>query len=176
MRAQKPGSSAAIDQWERDEISKVNLGALQDTQSEYYTVLFGKLEKYSVGAINKAIESAEKAIEAYTQKAKSENRALTADELKAIEMLMDAMKKAGQHTEYIAANGLKGIASGLKEAAGLAALFSENLGDAIGNISAIIDGVGDIKGGISDMKTAIADMKKKQGSGEKWVLPTFSAR
>ena len=167
MRAQKPGSSAAIDQWERDEISKVNLGALQDTQSEYYTVLFGKLEKYSVGAINKAIESAEKAIEAYTQKAKSENRALTVDELKAIEMLMDAMKKAGQHTEYIAANGLKGIASGLKEAAGLAALFSENLGDAIGNISAIIDGVGDIKGGISDMKTAIADMKEKQGSGEK---------
>ena len=167
MRAQKPGASAAIDQWERDEISKVNLGALQDTQSEYYTVLFGKLEKYSVGAINKAIESAEEAIEAYTQKAKSENRALTADELKAIEMLMDAMKKAGQHTEYIAANGLKGIASGLKEAAGLAALFSENLGDAISNISAIIDGVGDIKGGISDMKTAIADMKEKQGSGEK---------
>lgn len=167
MRAQNQGASAAIDQWERDEISKVNLGALQDTQSEYYTVLFGKLEKYSVGAINKAIESAEKAIEAYTQKAKSENRALTADELKAIEMLMDAMKKAGQHTEYIAANGLKGIASGLKEAAGLAALFSENLGDAISNISAIIDGVGDIKGGISDMKTAIADMKEKQGSGEK---------
>lgn len=167
MRVQKPESSAAIDQWERDEISKINLEALQDTQSEYYTVLFGKLEKYSVGAINKAIESAEEAIEAYTQKAKSENRALTADELKAIEMLMDAMKKAGQHTEYIAANGLKGIASGLKEAAGLAALFSENLGDAIGNISAIIDGVGDIKGGISDMKTAIADMKEKQGSGEK---------
>lgn len=167
MRAQKPESSAAIDQWERDEISKINLEALQDTQSEYYTVLFGKLEKYSVGAINKAIESAEAAIEAYTQKAKSENRALTADELKAIEMLMDAMKKAGQHTEYIAANGLKGIASGLKEAASFAALFSESLGDAINNVADIVDGVGDIKGGISDMKTAIADMKEKQGSGEK---------
>lgn len=162
-----PAQKEVILKWKADQISKVELEMLKDSQSDFYQVLFGDMEKYSTDSIKKAVAGAKEYIASLRQKAEADNRTLSPEEIAAIEAIEKSLPKAEQQVRNRIPDGLKKTAQGLKEIADLASVFNEELGNSIGLLAVMVDGVGDIKQGYNDFKKTLSDINNMKSSGQK---------
>jgi len=106
---------------------------LRISQEEFYKVLFGDLQKYSVNEINLAISNARDLVDSYIKSAEASGRKLTPDEIKAVESLLESIKKVSKEpTER-----LRSLVSVLNELG----RSGQMLGGLVGEISSYISGV-----------------------------------
>ncbi len=127
---------------------------MQLSQADFYQVLFGDLERYSIASIQSSIEEARALVDAYKAKGN-----LTPEELTAVAKIEESITRAEEATRQRLPDGLKKTAQGLQEVADLAALFSHSLGDAVTTLATIVGSFGDMAQGSADFRKTLSDIK-----------------